>query len=72
MAKRIPIELSEDGDEKLRQLKLKRSYDLGRIVSKDFVIEELINREIALDKAGQYVVKATEEMFEQRLFGSQD
>jgi hypothetical protein len=72
MAKRIPIELSEDGDEKLRQLKLKRSYDLGRIVSKGFVIEELINREIALDKAGQYVVKATEEMFEQRLFGSQD
>jgi hypothetical protein len=48
--KRVPIELTEEDHAGLRKLKLKRSAELGQLVSMGYVVGELVRRELALEK----------------------
>jgi hypothetical protein len=48
--KRVPIDLTEENHNALRRLARKRSYELGRLVSMGFVVEEMIAREAQLEK----------------------
>ena len=51
MTKRVPVDLTKRGHERLIQLKLRRSGELGCIVSMGFVVEELIDRAFDLEYA---------------------
>jgi hypothetical protein len=46
--KRVPLELTEEDHAGLRQLKLKRSAELGQLVSMGYVVGEMVRKELAL------------------------
>ena len=45
---RVPIDISLEAHINLKKLKLRRSAELGRLVSMGYIVEELINREMGL------------------------
>jgi hypothetical protein len=69
---RVVLFLKPEYHKQLLDMSLKRGAEIGTRVSMGFVIQELLEREKALDKGLTHVAKATEEMFEQQLFASHD
>ena len=69
---RVVLFLKPEYHKQLLDMSLQRGAELGTRVSMGFVIQELLEREKVFDREVKHVVKATEEMFEYRLFGSHD